>query len=179
LIERLQRRGAHGARVIDFAAGSGRNGEALHNAGFDVVAVDDQTAMSDLPLRDVQGSFDAVISTHGLLHGTPAAIAARLELFSQRLEPQGLVFATLGSTRDARFGEGRRLGASTYAPVGGDEQGVAHSYFTRTQLEGLLAPWYEIDALEEHLADAVAGRWAHVQAPLRKAVHWFLEARAR
>jgi hypothetical protein len=179
LIERLQRGEARRTRIVDFAAGSGRNGDALRNAGFDVIAIDDRTAMSDRPLRDVAGSFDAVLSTHGLLHGTVDAITMRLELFAHRLEPRGLVLAALGSTNDARFGDGRRIGASTYAPVSGDEQGVAHSYFTRSQLEKLLAACYEIESLEEHPVDAVAGTWAHPREPLRNAVHWFLEARKR
>jgi Methyltransferase domain len=179
LIARLQRRGARGARIIDFAAGSGRNGEALRNAGFEVVAVGDEAAMNEAPLRAAQGTFDAAISTHGLLHGTVDAIAKRLELLAGRLEPDGLLFANFGSTRDARFGKGRRVAASTYVPLEGDERGVAHSYFNRAQLEQLLVPCYEVESLEEHVADAIAGRWAHMRAPLSKAVHWFLEARAR
>ena len=179
MIERLQRRGARGLRVIDFASGGGRNGDALRNAGFDVVTIDDQTAMGDLPLRAVEGSFAAVISTHGLLHGTVDAIAERVALFARGLEREGLLFATLGSTRDARFAKGRRIGASTYVPLDGDERGVAHTYFTRSQLEQLLDPWYEVESLEERLVDGVAGRWAHATTPLAQAVHWFLEARTR
>ena len=178
LLERLQRRGGRGARVIDFAAGSGRNGAALRHAGFDVITIDDQTAMSDFPLGAVEGSFDAVISTHGLLHGTAGAIAERLALFAHRLEPGGLLFATFGSRRDARFGKGRRLDPSTYVSRDGDERGVAHSYFTQLQLEKLLDPWYVVESLEERFVDAVAGQWAHAATPLAEAVHWFLEAHA-
>jgi SAM-dependent methyltransferase len=177
LIEHFARRGSCNARVIDFASGSGRNGAALRHAGFDVVSIDDRTAMTGFPLDTVEGSFDAVISTHGLLHGTIPAIAGRVERFASRLAPGGLLFATLGSTRDARFGKGRRVDAATYVPLDGDERGVAHSYFSRSQLETLLLRWYEIESLEERLVDAVAGRWAHPKTPLEKAVHWFVEAR--
>jgi hypothetical protein len=178
LIERLER-GAEHVRVIDFAAGSGRNGEALRNAGFDVTTIDDQTAMAGSPLDSIEGSFDALISTHGFLHGTVAEITKRLELIARRLKPRGLLFATFGSTRDARFGEGRRIDVSTYAPLHGDERGVAHCFFTRSQLERVLDSRYDVESLAERRVDAVAGRWAHPGTPLRKAVHWFLEAHTR
>jgi SAM-dependent methyltransferase len=179
LIARLQRHGSRHARVVDFAAGSGRNGDALRDAGVEVVAIGDDVAADDSTLHLGDVSFDAVISTHGLLHGTADSIARRLERIAGWLVPGGLLFATFGSTRDARFGKGRCIGVSTYAPLDGDERGVAHTYFTRAQLEQLLASRYEIESLEERAVDAVAGRWAHKEAPLSKAVHWFLEARSR
>jgi SAM-dependent methyltransferase len=177
LIARLRLRNPC-ARVLDFAAGGGRNTEALRNAGFDVTAVDDETAMNADPIAGGAGTFDAVISTHGFLHGTTDAIAMRLEVVADRLEPNGLLFATFGSTLDARFGKGRRVEASTYAPIHGDERGVAHTYFDRAQLDEVLALRYDVESLEERVVDEIAGRWAH-EAPLSKAVHWFVEARAR
>ena len=175
LIERLQSRPK--SRILDFAAGRGRNTKALLAAGLTVVAVEDAAAASKTPFDGVEGSFDAVISTHGLLHGIPAAIASRLDEIADRLESKGLLYATFGSTRDARFGEGERIDDSTFAPSDGDERGVAHAYFDREKMGTLLKRHFEIESLDEHVVDDIAGRWAHSARPLDSAVHWFVKAR--
>ncbi|MGA8533161.1 MAG: methyltransferase domain-containing protein [Candidatus Tumulicola sp.] len=175
LIERL--RGRPGSRVLDFCAGSGRNGAALREAGYAVVALEDSVAERGGALPAELGEFAAVISTHGLLHGTVGAIAQRMESIAEHLEPNGPFYATFGSARDARFGRGRRIDASTYAPLDGDERGVAHAYFTRAALEGLLHRHFVVERLEERYVDAIAGSWAHPTTPLSQAVHWFVVAR--
>jgi SAM-dependent methyltransferase len=177
LIERLQT-GAE-TRVLDFATGSGRNARALRAAGFTVVTLDDATAESDSPFAGIAQDFAAILSTHGLLHGTPASIGARVREAVRHLAPGGVLYATFGSTRDARFGVGRRIDASTYAPLDGDERGVAHAYFQRVEIGALLAPLVEIESLEEHVVDRIAGSWAHRRRPLAGAAHWFAIARKR
>ncbi len=177
LVERLRARPA--ARVLDFCSGSGRNARALHAAGFDVVALPDGDADRSESLGPEVGAFAAAISTHGLLHGTVAAIAARTGRIAERLELDGLLCAAFGSVRDARFGNGRRIEAATFAPLEGDERGVAHTYFTRAQLEELLQSHYTLEHLEEAGVDGVAGAWAHRKRPLSNAVHWFVVARRR
>jgi SAM-dependent methyltransferase len=177
LIERLQRRPE--SRILDFGSGSGRNAEALRQAGFVVVTIDDRAAESEVPFAGIDGDFSAVLSTHGLLHGTSATIAAHVAAIAERIRERALFYATFGSRADARFGRGRRLDPWTYAPDGGDERGVAHAYFDRERLRALLEPRLEIESLDEHGVDGVAGAWAHRQAPLSGAVHWFAIARKR
>ena len=168
-----------GARVLDFCTGSGRNAVALRAAGYDVVAIPDDAAdQSEIPTPD-SAAFAAAISTHGLLHGTRAAIAARTARIAERLESGAALYAVFGSVRDARFGNGRRIADETFAPVDGDERGVAHTYFTRVQLDELLRPHYIVERLEETGVDDVAGAWAHREHPLANAVHWFAIARRR
>lgn len=177
LIKRLQSRPE--SRVLDFASGSGRNLEALRRAGFVVAAVSDEAAASDAPLGDSQERFAAVVSTHGLLHGTGLRVAARVKAIAERLEDGGLLYATFGSTSDARFGRGERIGDSTFAPTEGDERGVAHAYFRRGELRALLEPYFEVESLREQRVDEVAGAWAHRKRPLAGAVHWYAIARKR
>jgi len=162
-----------GVRVLDFCAGRGRNTAALRAAGFEVVAVSDEAADRDGALLESAGSIDAVVSTHGLLHGTLDAIAARLVRLAQCLRGSGTLYATFGSVDDARFGRGTRIAAATFAPLDGDERGVAHTYFTRLEIETLLFAHFAIDCLEERRVDDVAGKWAHAERPLSNAVHWF------
>jgi SAM-dependent methyltransferase len=175
LIERLQPESKN--RILDFAAGSGRNTEALRRAGFTVIAVDDGEAASAAALAKLTGTFAATISTHGLLHGTLAAIKGRLRSIADHLVPGGLLCATFGSTRDARFGRGERLGDWTFAPLDGDERGVPHSYYDRVQLRTLLERDFVIESLDERGVDDAAGTWAHRLLPMRDAVHWFAIAR--
>ncbi len=167
------------SRVLDFAAGRGRNTVALRAAGFVVVAIDDAAAASETPFAGVAGRFDAALSTHGLLHGTAASVAFRLHSIAGRLTPRGLLYATFGSTHDTRFGRGNRLDDATFAPDDGDEAGIPHVYFDRDRLVALLNPYFEIEALDEHSVDDVAGTWAHTQRPLQGAMHWFAATRKR
>jgi protein-L-isoaspartate O-methyltransferase len=175
LIERLRARPR--ARVLDYCTGSGRNAAALSAAGFDVSTVADDDADPGGALAKL-GPFAAIVSTHGLLHGTEDDIVNRIAALSASLEEGGALYATFGSVRDARFGRGRRIGPATFAPIDGDERGVAHTYFTREQIERLLLEFHlDIERLEESSADAVAGSWAHRTRPLSGAVHWFAIAR--
>jgi hypothetical protein len=164
-------------RVLDFASGRGRNSAALSRAGLSVVAIDDATAESATPLSASDETFVAAISTHGLLHGSVAHVAAKLRAIAEHLESNGLLYATFGSSRDTRFGRGERIDEGTYAPTEGDERGVAHAFFDRARLERLLEERFAIEALEERGVDEVAGSWAHPQTPLSGAVHWFVVAR--
>jgi hypothetical protein len=161
---------------LDFASGRGRNRRALREAGLRVVSVADGVSDSATPLAGITDRFAAAISSHGLLHGTPVSVGDKLTSIAERLEPGGLLYATFGSSRDARFGEGERVDAWTFAPTDGDERGVAHAYFDRNRLRMLLEPHFAIESLEERAVDDVVGTWAHPGSPLRGAIHWFVTA---
>jgi hypothetical protein len=177
LIARLGSR--TGGPVLDFAAGSGRNTRALRAAGLRVVSVADGVAESAAPLAGIRARFAAAVSSHGLLHGTPSIIAHKVGSIARRLEPGGLLYATFGSSHDARFGQGERIDAWTFAAAEGDERGVAHGYFGRERLAALLERCFAIESLEERTVDDVVGAWAHRESPLRGATHWFAIAAKR
>lgn len=177
LIERLH--AVAGSPILDFATGSGRNADALRRAGFVVVAIADDAADSEVPLPNSAQRFAGALSTHGFLHGTPSAVAARVRAIARCLSRGGLLYATFGSTRDARFGRGKRIDDSTFAPTDGDERGVAHAYFDRERLLSILDRYFVVESLSEHCVDDVAGSWAHRERPLDGAAHWFAIARKR
>lgn len=164
LVERL--RAQPGARVLEIGSGDGRNTRALKAAGFEVV----QPGTSDAA---------AAITTHALLHGTPASIAEALRELAVQLVPGAPLYATFGSARDARCGSGQRLEPYVYAPRDGDETGVAHTYFNEERLRALLAGDWELESLREVDVDTIAGTWAHRQTPLHNAFHWFAVATKR
>ena len=180
-------------RILEIGTGSGRNAHALTSAGFTHVGIPDNAgipdnditcvipseASSDAQSRDRHDLFHAALTTHSLLHGTPSDIAYLLHAIAAQLKPNGLLYATFGSTRDTRFGRGEKLGKQTFAPLEGDERGVAHSYFDEQSLREILAKNFAIERLEEIQVDTIAGSWAHNETPLRGAFHWFVEATVR
>jgi len=167
VIERLS--GRKGARVLEIGTGSGRNTRALAAAGFIAESYD------DLP----RPGCAAGLSTHALLHGTPHTIAQRLRDVFALVEPGAPLYATFGSVHDARYGKGERIEDHVFAPLDGDEAGVGHAFFDRSRLQALLEEQWIVESLDEVAVDAIAGRWAHPQAPLSGAVHWFAIARRR
>lgn len=165
LIDRLHARPR--AVVLEVGAGSGRNTRALRDAGFTVVGLDDAVAAA------------GALSTHALLHGTPSSISELVGRIAERVERGGVLFATFGSTRDARYGQGRFIEERVYAPEGGDEPGVLHTYFDESGVRELLQADWAIESLHEPNVDEIAGSWAHQEQPLHEAVHWFVVATRR
>lgn len=165
LIERLRDRPA--ARVLEVGAGSGRNTRALVAAGLRVGSLAEA------------GPYAAALTTHALLHGTFGSVAADLRAIAHLLEHGAPLYATFGSTRDARFGTGTLLEPDVFAPDDGDERGVAHAYFDASHLRELLTAHFAIESMHEVAVDEIAGRWAHATSPLQGAIHWFVMATKR
>jgi hypothetical protein len=170
-------RGIPQARVLDYCTGSGRNVIWLERAGLAVATVSDDEAPA-FDRTDPHPSFDGIVTSHGLLHGTATAMPGRVERLARRLRPGGWMCATFGSTADERFGVGDRLDDATFAPRDGDEIGVSHAYFDESRLRAILDPYFDVAVLDRQDASQTAGRWAHSQ-PLTGAVHWFFVGSVR
>lgn len=176
-LELIERTGAKPAfRVLELGCGSRRNTNMLLQARYDVLAVADDRLIPPPALPSEE--FDAALSTHGFLHGKPGDILALVRETARALKRGAPLFATFTSTKDARFGQGRRIDDNTYAPLEGDEGGVPHVYYNEPELRQLLQPLFDIDTLDEVMADAIVGRWAHSQMP-SGTVHWFARLRKR
>lgn len=174
-LELIHRLGAHsGKRVLELGGGRGRNTGALRAAGLEVEPVADDRLIP--PLEFSTEVFDAALSTHGFLHGTPDTIAHLVECAARALKPGAAVLATFASTQDARYAKGSFITQDTYAPASGDEQGVPHVYYREATLRELLERHFIIESLEEVATDAIVGRWAHAQTPTGT-VHWFARLR--
>jgi SAM-dependent methyltransferase len=189
-IERVRRPDAH---VLELGTGSGRNTAALLAAGLAVTSVDDdheRTAAARERFAEARVTFvtsaytqlggrapryAGAISTHALLHGNALKIATILFHVHRLLLDGAPFYATFGSKRDARFGEGLRIDDDTFAPANGSEQGVPHVYYGEAQLREALSPFFSVESLEEVGVDAIVGRWAHAQQP-EGSVQWFLRA---
>lgn len=171
----IEHAGSSRVRVLELGSGSGRNTNALRAAGFHVTAIADDALR--VPLRLTE-TFDAALSTHGLLHGTPHLVRDLVRETAGALRADAAAYFTFASTRDARFGQGRQIDENTFAAADGEEAGVPHVFFGEVPLRRMLEPWFAIDALEEVAADAIVGRWAHARMP-SGTVHWFVQLRKR
>ncbi|MEO6991049.1 MAG: hypothetical protein ABI346_04570 [Candidatus Baltobacteraceae bacterium] len=158
--------------MLLLGAGRGRNLAPLLRAGAAVDARDADADIGRLP----PGGFDAVLTTHALLHGEPATVAARLEALGSTLVDGGLLYATFGSCADPRYGRGDRTAGGAWAERDGPEAGVAHAYFTRSALRAMLQAHFTLELLREREVGAMVGRWAHAAAPPGQRVHWFVAA---
>ncbi|MDQ2865390.1 MAG: class I SAM-dependent methyltransferase [Candidatus Eremiobacteraeota bacterium] len=161
LIERLNDR--DDGPILEVGSGSGRNTRALQDAGFRVVTLDGPRS----------APCAGALSTHALLHGTRSEITGVLKEVAARLKPRSPFLCTFGSIRDARFGIGRHIETQTFAPLDGDEAGVAHTFFDAPQLREIFESFWNVESLEEHSVDTIAGAWAHSMAPLSGSVHYF------
>jgi len=185
------------ARILMLGIGSGRNLAPLLAAGLCIDVVEDDperaraaaTRFASEPRVRVararyagpypfEGRHAAALSTHALLHGDARAVAAALAAVRNRLGAGAPLYATLGSTRDPRFGAGRRIDDATFAPSNGAEAGVAHVYFDERGLRALLCD-FEVESLAEVAAAEHVGRWAHDSGDAAHIVHWFVRATAR
>lgn len=186
---------APGARILLLGIGNARHLRALLEAEHSVDVVEEDTARAaeaamrwaDRPSVRIARArytgplpfatrYDGALSTHALLHGSPAAVAASLAAVGNRLRAGAPFHFTLGSKRDPRFGRGTRIDDDTWAPQDGSEAGVAHVYFDEAGVRRLLAGW-NVAAFEERSASQTAGRWAHGDAEVASMVHWFVRAR--
>ena len=183
--------------VVVLGAGSGRNIAPLLSAGWYVDVLEEAPERArevaarfgaEARLRVVLGSYgepiagasayDAGLSTHALLHGSRARVAAALRATAGALRPHAPFFFTLGSTADPRFRTGQRIDVDTWAAEGGSEAGVPHVYFDEQGVRSLLGD-FELLSLEEREGAASAGRWAHTEAEAASIVHWFVRVRKR
>jgi len=181
-------------RILLLGIGSGRNVPVLLGAGADVEVIEEHRqraqamrahfgAQTRLRISDgayagpfpIAGSFDGALSTHALLHGTPAGVASAVASVRERLFSGAHFFTTLGSKSDHRFGAGTRVAADAFAPSDGAEAGVAHAYFDEAGVRALFAG-FSIATIEEHDASQSAGRWAHDADDAAGTIHWFVRA---
>jgi len=116
--------------------------------------------------------YNAVLSTHALLHGSSAAISGTLEALKELLAPDADMMLTLGSARDPRLGTGQRIDAQTWTPLESPEKGVPHVYYDREEARTALRS-FAVVSLREVCARDIVGRWAHAVDATPEIVHWF------
>lgn len=145
--------------VLDLGCGTGKHAIFLARKGFSVQATDlspsgleiaEQKARS-LALDNVRfaqhdmrvapfpaESFDAVICTWTIYHGTVMDIRDTLAEIHRVLRTNGILITDFLSVEDSTFGRGSEVEKNTFVGQKQGEEDVPHHYCTRTEVFQLL-----------------------------------------
>jgi 2-polyprenyl-3-methyl-5-hydroxy-6-metoxy-1,4-benzoquinol methylase len=115
-----------------------------------------QTAIADMtqkPWKDGQ-QFHGIICWDALHHNTIDRIYAAVNVLKQCLIENGLLLATLISTKSGGNEKGREIEKNTFISDEGLEAGVPHHYFDYSEIKSLFKGW-EVCILAEVVATYV------------------------
>jgi SAM-dependent methyltransferase len=183
----LKREGA--TTILDVGCGAGRHSILLGKQGFQVVALDiSETAlrildgrlkaasvdnvalvkheMWDLPFID--GYFDGIICTNVLHHGRLVEIKRTIGEVRRVMREGASAFIVALSAADFRRGNGRKLEPNTYVFTEGDERGIIHHFFPRSELVSCLRGTKIVSFRERLIPVEEGGNRAHFLVKLRK-----------
>jgi hypothetical protein len=162
--------------VLEIHAGSGRNTNAIVDAGIPILSTRDDEPYTQLP--GGRDTYAAALSTHAYLHGTTAKLRQGIGELRRVLKTRAPIYITLGSLNDPRFGFGLALDERTFAPGDGPETGIPHAFFERDGILELLRG-FTIESMDDVDATDLVGTWAHpADDDARDRIrHWFVVAR--
>jgi tellurite methyltransferase len=183
----LKRAGA--MRMLDLGCGAGRHSILLGKQGFQVVALDiSETALNtldsrlkaasianvalvkhemwDLPFID--GYFDGIICTNVLHHGKIVEIKRAVREARRVMRKGASAFIVALSAADFRKGNGKELEPNTYVFTDGDERGIIHHFFSRSELESHLRGMEIMSFAERLIPVEENGNRAHFLVTIRK-----------
>ncbi len=185
--EDLKRSGAR--TVLDLGCGAGRHSILLGKQGFQVVALDiSETALKilddrlkaasvanvtlvkhemwDLPFID--GYFDGIICTNVLHHGRLVEITRAIGEIRRVMRKGASTFIVALSVADFRKGNGKKLEPNTYVFTEGDEGGIVHHFFPRSELTSCLTGMKIVSFKERLIPVEEGGNRAHFLVKMRK-----------
>ena len=175
--------------ILDLGCGAGRHSILLCKQGFQVVALDiSETAlktldgrlktasvdnvalvqheMYDLPF--IEGYFDGIICTNVLHHGKIVEIKRTAGDIRRVMREGASAFIVALSAADFRKGNGKKLEPSTYVFTEGDERGIIHHFFSRSELESCLKGAKIVSFKERMIPVEEGGNRAHFLVTLKK-----------
>ena len=152
-------------KVLDLGCGLGRNSLFLAKEGFNIWAGDickehiselkikayemnikniicKSFDMRNIPFDD--NSFDAVICTSTLNHGTLADIRTTVNEIYRVLKPSGILITDLLSIEDSSFGIGEEIDKNTFVGGREGEEGIPHHYSDEKEIIELFKSFKEV-----------------------------------
>ena len=183
----LKREGAK--TILDLGCGAGRHSILLGKQGFQVVALDiSETALKtldgrlktgsvdnvalvkhemwDLPFID--GYFDGIVCTNVLHHGRIVEIKRSAGEIRRVMREGASALIVALSAADFRKGNGKKLEPNTYVFTEGDERGIIHHFFSRSELESCLKGAKIVSFKERMIPVEEGGNRAHFLVTLKK-----------
>jgi 2-polyprenyl-3-methyl-5-hydroxy-6-metoxy-1,4-benzoquinol methylase len=185
-------------KLWDIGCGTGRHTAYLARLGFDVHASDNSpTALAKT--RDVieqeghvvtiteadmeeapfgETLFHGIIIWNVMQHATIEKIGNVLGMIKDHLLPRGYLVLSVKSIHAEEAGQGEAIEEGTYVMADGPEIGVPHHYFSKDELESLIAPLaiiHFIENQEDIFAVATSRPIATKKMPYHNA-HWVIIA---
>jgi ubiquinone/menaquinone biosynthesis C-methylase UbiE len=176
-------------RILDLGCGAGRHSVLLGKQGFQVVALDiSETALSTLDgrlkaasitnvalvkhdmreLPFIDSYFDGIICTNVLHHGKLVEIKQAIREVQRVMRKGASAFIVALSTADFRKGNGKKLEPNTFVFTQGDERGIVHHFFSRSELLSCLRGTKLVSFKERLIPVEEGGNRAHFLVRLRK-----------
>ncbi|MBX4190949.1 class I SAM-dependent methyltransferase [Candidatus Saccharibacteria bacterium] len=163
--------------AFDIGYGTGRYLQFLKLKGFSVSGIDSsetayqmaKNAVSDADLMHgdmynlelPKSSFGLILSISTIHHGTKAQVKKVLDEVYGALLERGYTYITLpindSSNQWITFKDKDEIEPGTYAPNSGPEKGLAHSFYTKEEVEKLFQNYKNLSI------DKIEGRW-HITA---------------
>lgn len=173
-------------RVLDLGCGIGRNAIFLAKEGYFLTGIDIsptalQTAAEKADAEKIKnivflqgdiislpfpsGHFDAVFSVNVIHHGELEKINRIVDEIFRVLRENGIGMVTVVSTKDYKYGKGRKLEENTYELFEGThkEAGIPHHFFDEKEVKSLFKD-FRITKIE-HIEGKVEGG---------KNCHWYV-----
>jgi SAM-dependent methyltransferase len=185
--------------VWDIGCGTGRHTAYLAHLGFSVYASDNaptalaktrgllaaeglsarlaEADMEEVPFGDT--IFHGIVIWKVVQHATSPKIARVIANLKDHLLSGGILVLNVKSTKAEEAGQGEELEEGTYVMAEGPEAGVPHHYFSKDELDGLLAPLeiiHLVEVQENIFATATSRLGIKKYLPYHNA-HWSVMAR--
>jgi len=183
----------------DIGCGTGRHTAYLAHLGFSVYASDNaptvlantrellaaeglsatfaEADMEEAPFGET--IFHGIVIWNVVQHATSAKIARVIANLKDHLLPGGIFVLSVKSTKAEEAGQGEELEEGTYVMAGGPEAGVPHHYFSKDELDALLAPLeiiHLVEVQEDMFAVATPRPGIKKHLPYHNA-HWSVMAK--
>jgi len=124
--------------------------------------------MIKLPFPD--NHFDVIVSINVIHHNPLKKIRKTVNEIRRVLKKGGITLLTLSSTKDWKFGEGRKIEKNTYATPGSEHSPkvkgkIIHHFFDKSSVKKLFSK-FKIIKLEEEIIDL------NIEGIIKKNAHW-------
>ena len=151
--------------ILDLGCGLGVNSIFLAKEGFNIWAGDIckehiselKTKANEMNIKNIicksfdmrnipfdDNSFDAVICTSTLNHGTLADIRTTVNEIYRVLKPSGILITDLLSIEDSSFGIGEEIDKNTFVGGREGEEGIPHHYSDEKEIIELFKSFKEV-----------------------------------
>lgn len=161
--------------ALDIGCGTGKYLMYLKGVGFKTDGIDSSETSIEMSKKLVgkdsdlacvnmfdfdipQDKYDLIYSISAIHHGLKEQVVGLIDRIFDSLLPEGKIFITLPnivvSNKWETFKDHEELSPGTYAPTSGPEKGLAHSFFTKDEINNI---FFKFKDLKIELDEI--GRW--------------------